>query len=454
MDPELKEKLLSSYLSEDESEELSRMIGRSKGTVLKDALISLDVADKPEYLRGSAVIFDDTSAGEGFTIGRYSIVNVTEESQESAIEIVIDRSRIIKREFVVSPKETKDGLICLTDKESEGLDGQSVECRLEISDSIGRTVFKTVSAVTMNSGRSATKVSANLRFGDCGEEGKSTALNIRIRSDDDIERNCSISVFADSQLLLEKKYAISSGEAIEDIVDIPLDSEALSCMLKAMAICEGAELTNASKEVVRIVRTAEPLVTHSSKPIFADLGLETVVDIHEQQSGMVTLGVLGVRNSDDSQEHVTWSICIDGEIVDHSGSVLEPGSKKDIPITAPVKILSKDDTFSVTVRCSLLDSDSKIVLDRVGQVTVRSRFDMNLHKLRELTAKYVNPLDPDVKHFVDSKDGLLSKAMGDRYIVSGYQSPSEMIPQLESVYNAIRDNGMAYVSDIVIDITK
>lgn len=65
MDAELKKKLLSSYLSEEDTEKISSMIGRSKKEVLGDALVRLDVVEKPEYLRGTAVLNNITGGGGG-----------------------------------------------------------------------------------------------------------------------------------------------------------------------------------------------------------------------------------------------------------------------------------------------------------------------------------------------------------------------------------------------------
>lgn len=64
MDAELKKKQLSSYLSEEDTERMSSMIGRSKKEVLGDALVRLDVVEKPEYLRGTAVLNNITGGGE------------------------------------------------------------------------------------------------------------------------------------------------------------------------------------------------------------------------------------------------------------------------------------------------------------------------------------------------------------------------------------------------------
>lgn len=63
MDAELKKKQLSSYLSEEDTERMSSMIGRSKKEVLGDALVRLDVVEKPEYLRGTAVLNNITGGG-------------------------------------------------------------------------------------------------------------------------------------------------------------------------------------------------------------------------------------------------------------------------------------------------------------------------------------------------------------------------------------------------------
>lgn len=163
---------------------------------------------------------------------------------------------------------------------------------------------------------------------------------------------------------------------------------------------------------------------------------------------MVEIGVIGICNSDNRSEHISWTICLDGVKVDSSSMILEPNSNIDITITIPVKMLSKDDTYASVIRCSVYDCNTNVILDRVSQITVRSRFDTDLRRLPELTAKYINPLNPEIKHFVDSKDGLLSKTMGEKYVVSGYQATETIFLQLKSVFDAIRDSGISYVSDV------
>lgn len=56
-------------------------------------------------------------------------------------------------------------------------------------------------------------------------------------------------------------------------------------------------------------------------------------------------------------------------------------------------------------------------------------------------------MDPAIKHFVDSADGPLAKAMGSSYSVTGYQSRNAVIPQIKAVFEAVKSLGMHYVSD-------
>jgi len=443
MDKETRRKLLSGYLSDEEAEKLSTRLSKSKREAKMETLHSLIVADKPEYIRGSATIFDDTSGSGEFIIGRFELSNVTDSIQTARLEIVLNRSKSIVREYTLTPMGSKDGIIRLSKDESDGLDNTSVHCRVEISDSLDRSVFRSVSTIVMTTDRSAPKIDAKLSFNVETSDGKLVKLNVRFESADEIERNCTINVLSDAQSVLERRYLVKPGLKVDDVIEIPLDSKMPYSKLKAVAVCEGNELVKTSKEIISVNDPVSPTTKH----IFGDCAFGTVIDINDQHEGMVIIGVLGIVNSDDSPQRVSWSISLDGSTVDSSSAVIASGSKAEKPIVVPAKIVSRDDTFNATVRCTLFDSDSMIILDRVSQLTFRSRFDLDLSKVQVLTAKYVNPLDPKIKNFVDSKDGLLAKAMGDKYYVSGYMDPDNIMPQLEAVYNAIRDYGMAYVND-------
>ncbi len=443
MDKETRRKLLSGYLSDEEAEKLSTRLSKSKREAKMETLHSLIVADKPEYIRGSATLFDDTSGSGEFIIGRFELLNVTDSIQTARLEIVLNRSKSIVREYTLTPMGLKDGIIRLSKDESDGLDNTSVHCRVEISDSLERSVFRSVSTIVMTTDRSAPKIDAKLSFNDEISDGRFVKLNVIFESADELERNCTISVLFDAQSVLERRYLVKPGLKVDDVIEIPLDSKMPYSKMKAVAVCEGNELVKTSKEIISVNDPVSPTTKH----IFGDCAFGTVIDINDQHEGMVIIGVLGIINSDDSPQRVSWSISLDGSTVDSSSAVIASGSKAEKPIVVPAKIVSRDDTFNATVRCTLFDSDSMIVLDRVSQLTFRSRFDLDLSKVQALTAKYVNPLDPKIKNFVDSKDGLLAKAMGDKYYVSGYMDPNNIMPQLEAVYNAIRDYGMAYVSD-------
>ena len=337
-------------------------------------------------------------------------------------------------------------MITIDAKYAEGLNERPVACRAEITDSLGRTVSKAVADILVTAKRKVPAVSANLEFDDFTHDGSLLGLNVDLDSIDADDRTCSVSIFGDSQLLMDRTYNLAAGESLGEHINIKVDPKTSNRAFKAMVTCEGSKLANATKEIV-VGRQPGPIGSVSSKHIYADSRFDTVIDTNRQADGLVTIGVLGIRNSHSTAEQVRWSIGLDGETIDSSNMMVDSDSKEDVPIAVPVKMLSKDDTYSATVRCSLFDSDSKVILDRVGQITVRSRFDLDLRKLRELTAKKVDPLNPDVKHFVDTNGGPLSEAMGDRYIVSGYMVENAIIPQLAAVYNAIRDLGMAYVSD-------
>lgn len=444
MDTELKRQLLSSYMSKEEAEKISEMMDKSKKSVLENTLIGLNIENKPEYLRGSVVLFDGTSGSGEFVIGKYSITNVTNESQTAIIEIILNKSKVITREYVIASKETKGGLIRLSDKESEGLDETSVNCRVEIADSIKRIVFKTLSTIIMTSEKTSPKISADIKFDEYDNNKKMFGVKISIKSDDDLDRDCVIAITTDSQLLLKKRYIVASRTSLNDYVNMTTDSSFNA--LKATITCEGAELASIVKRIVDN-NLKSPLTLLSTKQIFADCRFDTIVDINNQKDGMVAIGVLGIRNSSSAPEHISCSISLDGEVIDSESTIVASKSTIEKSIAIPVKMLSKDDTYATTIRCSLFDSDSKAILERISQIMIRSRFDMNLHKLQELTAKYVNPLDSEVKRFVDSKSGPLAKAMGDAYTVSGYMVPNAILPQLESVYVAIQSYDVAYVSD-------
>jgi hypothetical protein len=190
-------------------------------------------------------------------------------------------------------------------------------------------------------------------------------------------------------------------------------------------------------------------ISVSKKKIAVECIGASIIDTKIRIGGKVVFGTIAFVNNDKSPENITWAVFVDGDKVEQNVLVLLPSMTVQKEITIAPHYLQKENTYDATIRVVVFDSGSSPLFDRSFVSTVMSKYDLNLRDLNKQTADLVNPHLEEIKRFVVSGDGQLAKAMGDNFIVCGYQDPKMVYPQLKALYNAVRDYGMSYVSDVI-----
>ena len=183
--------------------------------------------------------------------------------------------------------------------------------------------------------------------------------------------------------------------------------------------------------------------------LFAECKCQRTVDCSINDDGSILLAAIAVMNEENDSQTVSVYTEVDGKQVFADNISIDEGTTETIPITVPVSSLQTENTHDSEVTIKVIDSDGGLVLQRMHSVTIRSKYDLDLTKLKERTAEFVNPLSPVIQQFVDDHDGPLAHAMGNDFMVSGYQIPDTILYQIKAAFNAVRDYGMHYVSDTI-----
>ena len=176
-----------------------------------------------------------------------------------------------------------------------------------------------------------------------------------------------------------------------------------------------------------------------------------MVDVHDLHDNNVVMGEVAVENKTAETQAVVLEVSFNGDVVMKKRIEIRKGCRRDTPLVVPSTLLLMDDTSKIELECRVYDCDGLLILDRTSTVTVRSRFDMNLERLKEHTARFVNPLDPCVKELVVPRDGPVAKAMLSKnriFTIDGYQSEEGPSRMMRAAFDAVRGLNLSYVSDV------
>lgn len=178
-----------------------------------------------------------------------------------------------------------------------------------------------------------------------------------------------------------------------------------------------------------------------------------VVDVNEvDEFGNVEICSVGIKS--DTKANVSIQAFLSGDLICNEGLPVD-GSWRTFEIKVPASSISKETSHNENLSVSAYDSTGAVIFCKNLGMTVRSKYDLynmvtneglNTDKTRIRWAQFVNPLCEPVRKFVSDSNGPLAKVMGDAYHVTGYQSARNILPQMEAVFDAIRDMGFSYVS--------
>ena len=384
-----------------------------------------------EHLLAGAVVFNSGSETSTYTV-RILV--------QDSVPLIFERSipsGSSKEEWFNS----NDGSV--VDMLSKG----TVKCDISIRDSFGREISSSSGFIRPSTDEGPVQGSISKNTGnDTGEgypgivsissgKGHETSCLLKVLSDDTILHAQAVRIPANGSVnqTIRFKYTICPGGPTHFETVVDMDGHRL--------------FSESPRDVASESECDTRIDSNNIGSILAECSSQRVVDLSDISEGNVVVGAVAVRNDGEDSRIVSIRAFLEGDCIYASNVEISSKSSELVKITVPFKKVSFDDTCSMEMRFQVLSESGGTILDRLLSMIIRSRFDLDLTKIKEQTARMVNPLDPVIKRFIDSVDGPLAKAMGSSYAVTGYQSRDAVVPQIKAVFEAVRSLGMHYVSD-------
>lgn len=203
--------------------------------------------------------------------------------------------------------------------------------------------------------------------------------------------------------------------------------------------------TESSRIVIDGVDNIPTTVT-SAPNIYMELDIADMVDTHDTLNGIIRIGSLFLDNGGESMD-VVMSIVLDGKNIRHS-RVNIPRGVKEIGLSVPSTSIVNDSTCVRELTIHIADMSGNMMFHRVHTLVVRSKFDMDLSEIDTRAVQFINPHCEQITRLIHDSDGLLAQAMGDPYVVCGYQDGGKhVIRQMRAAYMMLHDMKMNYVSN-------
>ena len=443
--------IMAGYLSDDELKDVEKMMGSSKEDYVAAVIHKMNVLDRPQYIRASIVMFKEISLNDGASVFSYVFDNLSSDDQTTKVEMTFDNCNHITKELRLIKNQRSEGVFKLSVEELSSYIGKSVSFTVEVFDCFERSVAASSDFVTIVEVKPAAMVTADTEIIPCKRDGSNSYRigNVKLQSKDSQVQCCIVSATTKNGFRYVKSVDLAPGKT--ESLDIVVSDSDLNVIgsdeLSLSVEIDGRKVTESKGRLNQSGSTGSGIKL-TNKKIFAECIGQMVVDTNMKQDGKVFVGEIIVLNNSSSPETICWIISMNGDNIELKNRITLPGQTSKIPVLIPEDLLSRDTSFTTTIRCQVFDSTSGSILDNSFTINVRSKFDMDLSRLRELTAKAVDPHNDVIKKFIVSGNGQLAKTMGENYQVCGYQIPDFIIPQLDGLFNAIRDYGISYVSDV------
>ncbi len=454
--------ILSSYLSPEEVERLKGSQGQSKEEYLNARMAELGMRPLPDTMDTSIRWIGCSRPADGYPVAVAKIRNRGGTAARAWIDADIGRLSIEPIEVRIGPEDTVEkelSLSCTGLDQSMVNEGSECRCTVKVRDAYGRILESRSENVVFIEPGSTPAVTASVAVEQHPpSDDRLCTVRIELISAADTDSDCDINIFLSDEGILSRKVRIHPGSRVPFTIDLDRTHIPPGGARKTTVkiVSEGSVIASESfylRLVPAEMKTPERTTDATqNKPaldprIACDCTVCAIVDPHHNEGGNVELGSIGIENSEDEPQYITAVIRLDGVQVTSIRRAVPHGNTV-LPILAPAKSLYRDDAYAAELDVEVLDGNSKTVLMRSVTVDVLSRYDIDLHKLGQRTAEFINPLHPTIKSLVDRRDGPLAEAMGDEYTVCGYQIQSRILPQLEAVWAAVCSLRMSYVSDV------
>ena len=451
MDNQLFLEIASRYMDDKELDGLRKMIYDRKGYILSQ-LPPEDIAFFPQFVQGTVEVCSRISPDSGTPLVTAKLKN---RGKEAIASLIIRLGGDEFKRTTVNIPPHKDFEIRYTlddlDLNSAFPCGRKIHCIVSLEDQYSRELTRSEKDVVVVRDELSRLVSVDLRELALDKPGIIPIAIAHLESHDNVPVSLTITILDGDMNLLTMDTVVEPDE----VVDLPLFISRNNIpyghgrRLLVRISSQSGILSEVPFYVDNESSTSTEFINidASSKDIFADCKLLDTIDVHEQSDDGVLIGTMAAINKGCDDEKVRATLSVDGSVVINTVMVLPPNKVGQIPLSVPPNALYSEEPHTADVRIGLTDSEGHSIMDRVMTLDVMSIYDLDLRKIIVRTARFTNPHDRTLRTFVDDHNGPLARAMGNEYCIQGYQQPDKIMPQLEGIWNAVKNQGMSYVSD-------
>ncbi len=440
---------LGHYLKGEDLERAKVMFEKSEEDFLTYDMERISVKKTPQTLFGCSFIRNRTSRNQGYPVAGLFIVNKGSELAKYVVNIEIDRNIVFTAEKTLSGNTSSFEVFSCNDDQLSAYVNTPVYTKISVKDSFGREISSSKGEITVVTELTKPQIEAVFT----PSKSNSAILGtLSVKSKEKATFTLVLKILDGKNVVSIQPFMISPEQSSER--DVSLEGGLLaktpgSVKPTVTVECDGYDIGQVKSEEGG---NGGPYVpdqgqTGTSKlKIYAECTAQRLIDFNTQSNGTIIVGAVALSSSENTPQTVTVSLVFEGESLFTTTKELSPRMRTTVEAPVPVKRIARDETYQAEVRFTVLDSSKSVVLDRFFTMTVRSRYDLDLTKLKVQTAQFVNPLDPAVEKFIESKGSPLAKEMGSGFTVMAYQWESKIIPQIKAVFNAVKNQDMHYVS--------
>ncbi len=418
---------------------------------------------KNQATQAFVTMFSAADEANSFAVCGLTLQGIGPANQADIVTVSVEiEGEIVKTaEVAISSGELREFVVTLPKDIGAKYAGKEAECTVAVQDTYYRTLsissgevrFGEVAEAPVRPAESGTYGVSFVKSVDCSVESARVKV-AEISAKSASAGALSIDVFDGGAMIWHDTAHVKAGESLSRDVRVmktAFDSD--SADLRILVRSEGRAVLEktASVSVLLPAGGAPAPVPESADPLpMADGDLRTVefVDVQESVDGASEIGEIIISNRESKKPlDLVVSLSLDGRDLYESRDRFAPGKKK-IAVSVPVSKIADEDMHNVELNLLVCDSAGRKLSCRTATVPVKSKFDLDLRKLAERVPKYVNPRDRVVSSVIQDTKGGLAKAMGDPYIICGYQNGADQLPRMvDGLYRFLRDSKISYVSD-------
>ena len=420
----------------------------------------------PDFTTVDCVIYDESTAEKGFPVCTLDMYSKSKRATYIEVEISLGEQKFnLELDGGLYPGEHLTRVIKLGDNIKPT--NQLEECTIKVIDAFGRAFCDVSGNIFLGDKETyASNMESEIEIMDsleCDGETVSVA-SLTFRSEK--EEPVIVKIISDSVPI--NSYPITLRPGLQS-KGIQMLTSRLPKTDKAdiqIQIFRKDQLILEKSKTVKIVRTkqtgSKPIDPESKKKTNTDVSadfkiVDKCLDVHDSDDGMVKVGTLIIESASKTPSMVNAKICLYHEMPDSNDiqiSSLKPitlysnnfqvSSLKpvNLMITVPEHTLYYDDDFNGKFEIDISDGDDEpfIVLHR--GCDIRSKYDLNLRRQKELFPKFVNPLSK-------VSNDIVNKTVKDKKIqITAYLAPfNGAIKQTQAIYETIQSYGMTYRND-------